>query len=242
VSEAPVSLGVQTDIASVKDSVINLVGNYNKLMAELNVLTRSDESIIRELGYLSNEEREEMRKRLGVFSGDSSLLRFRSNLQEIVGAAYFTLSGERVLLQDFGITTDARRGGGYDPARMRGYLEINETALDESLRSASKLEAMRAIFGQDTDGDKVIDAGLAFQLDRAARPYVELGGIIAMRSGSLDTKISSNERRIETLDRQLEKKEAALRNQYNQMEGAYNRMERLSNSLDQFGQQNSGRR
>jgi flagellar hook-associated protein 2 len=242
VSDTPITLGVKTDTSSVKDSVISLVGNYNKLMAELNVLTRNDETLIRELNYLTPAEQDELRKRLGAFSGDSSLLRFKSSLQEIVGGAYYTATGERILLQDFGITTDARRGGGYDPTKMRGYLEINETTLDESLKSPSKLNAMRQIFGLDTDNDKIVDSGIAFRLDTLARPYVELGGIIAMRSSGIDTKIAANERRIETLDRQLEQKEAALRSQYGQMEGAYTRMERLSNSLDQFSRQNSGNR
>ncbi|MDR2521823.1 MAG: flagellar filament capping protein FliD, partial [Spirochaetaceae bacterium] len=65
VSDVPVSVGVQTDTEAVKDGVISLVGNYNKLMVELNVLTRSDDSIVRELNYLSRDEQDALRKRLG---------------------------------------------------------------------------------------------------------------------------------------------------------------------------------
>jgi flagellar hook-associated protein 2 len=238
VSDFPVSLGVQTDTESVKESIITLVGNYNRLMVELNILTRNDESIIRELSYLNKDEQDELRKRMGAFSGDSTLLRFKSSLQEIMTASYQTGGGERFTLNNFGITTDARRSGSYDPTKMRGYLEIDENVLNESLRS--NLPKMRQVFGLDTDGDKIVDTGVGFALDRAARPYVELGGIIAMRSSSIDTRVSASERRIESIDKQLEAKEASLRSQYGQMEGAYTRMERLSNSLDQFGRQNSG--
>ncbi|MDR2600954.1 MAG: flagellar filament capping protein FliD [Spirochaetaceae bacterium] len=235
VSDSPVLIDVQTDKESVKDAVITLVGGYNRLMVELNVLTRNDESIIRELTYMNSEEQNELRKRLGGFAGDSSLLRFRTNLQEIMTSPYNSSSGETLFLGDFGINTDVRRSGGYDPSKMRGYLEIDEKLLDESINS--NIGNLRQIFGLDTDGDKIIDSGIGRAIDSAVRPYVELGGVIAARTGSIDSKIAASERRIETIDKQLEKKEASLRSQYGQMESAYDRMEKLSNSLDQFGKQ-----
>jgi flagellar hook-associated protein 2 len=207
-------------------------------MVELNVLTRSDDSIVRELNYLSRDEQDALRKRLGVFAGDTALLRFKTALQDVIGAPYRGSNGDPILLNSFGISTDARRGGSYDPTKMRGYLEIDEKALDESLRT--RLSQLREVFGLDTDGDKIIDTGLAYELDRAARPYVELGGIIAMRSGNLDSRITANERRIEGMDKKLDAKETQLRTQYGKIEGAYTRMERLSNSLEQFGKQGGG--
>ncbi|GHV84385.1 hypothetical protein AGMMS50212_17250 [Spirochaetia bacterium] len=140
------------------------------------------------------------------------------------------------MLQAFGISTDARRSGSYDPAKLRGYLEIDEKALDEALQT--RMTALQQIFGRDSDGDLIIDTGLAYSLDNTVRPYVELGGIIAGKTGTIDSRISANTKRIETMDRQLANKEQSLRTQYGQIEGAYNRMERMSNSLDSFNQQN----
>jgi flagellar hook-associated protein 2 len=72
---------------------------------------------------------------------------------------------------------------------------------------------------------------------------VETGGIISLKTSTIDSRLGQDQRRIETLDRQLASKEAALKSQYGQMEGAFNRMERMSSSLDQFSQQanNNGR-
>jgi flagellar hook-associated protein 2 len=39
VSERPVELNIRTDIEGIKDAIISFVGNYNRLMAEINVLT-----------------------------------------------------------------------------------------------------------------------------------------------------------------------------------------------------------
>jgi flagellar hook-associated protein 2 len=239
-SETPVSLGVEADSEAVKEAVITLVGNYNRLMAELNVLTRNDESIIKELTYLSDSEQEELRGRLGVFSGDGDLARFRGRLQQIMTSPYADADGREHLLSSFGIMTDARRGGGYDPSKMRGYLEINEQAFDEALKT--NMDTLRQIFGRDSDGDLIVDTGLAYTLNQAVQPYTGLGGIIATKTAGIDSRIASNDRRIETLDRQLSDKEQTLKVQYGELEGAYTRMERLSNSLEQLGKQTNSNR
>jgi flagellar hook-associated protein 2 len=241
-SELPVNLQVENDTKLVKDTVINLVYSYNELMKELNVLTRTDERVINEISYLKEEERAEYKARLGTLAGDSSIQKLRSDLIAIANAPYQSAADGTVMLANFGISTDARRAGagaGYDPSRLRGYLEINEGALDEAI--ASQFEGLRELMGRDTDGDLIIDSGVAFSLNRAVRPFVEVGGIIAGKTAGIDARVAADNRRIESIDRQLTRKEADLRRQYGQMEDAYNRMERMSNSLENFGAQNSPR-
>jgi flagellar hook-associated protein 2 len=243
VSDRPVTLNIQPDREGVKDAIISLAGNYNRLMAEINVLTRNDNRIIEELSYLSAEEQEAMRKRQGVFSGDSTLNQFKNTLQRAASSPYPT-SEERdlALLAQIGVGTDVRRSGGgtYDPSRLRGYLEIDEKALDAAI--AAKLPAIQQLFGSDTNGDLIIDSGIAYMVDTLAKPFVESGGFIALKTGTIDSRISQDRRRIDTMDRQLAAKEAALKMQYGQMEAAYNRMERMSTSIDQFNQQNNNGR
>ncbi|MDR1238648.1 MAG: flagellar filament capping protein FliD [Treponema sp.] len=243
VSDRPVTLGIQPDREGVKDAIISLAGNYNRLMAEINVLTRNDSRVIEELTYLSADEREEMTKRLGTFSGDSTLNQFKNTLQRAASSPYPT-SAERelALLAQIGVGTDVRRSGGgtYDPSRLRGYLEIDEKALDAAL--AAKLPAIQQLFGSDSNGDLIIDSGIAYMVDSLSRPFVESGGFISLKTGTIDSRISQDQRRIATMERQLAAKEAALKIQYGQMEGAYNRMEQMSSSLDNFVQQNNNNR
>ncbi|GHT97376.1 flagellar hook-associated protein 2 [Spirochaetia bacterium] len=240
-SEKPVKLGVVPDRESIKDAVISLVANYNRLMAEVNVLTRNDETIITELSYLSSDEQESLRERMGVFSGDTTLNQFKSALQRAMTAPYPTTTDQDLsMLAQIGIGTDVRRAGassGYDAARLRGYLEIDEKVLDEALET--KLPAIQQLFGLDTDGDLIVDSGIAYAMDRLAQPYVQTGGLITLKTGTIDSKISQDQKRIETMDRQLAAKEATLKSQYSQMESAYSRMESMSTSLDNFSQQSN---
>jgi flagellar hook-associated protein 2 len=242
-SDDPVRLSVEPDREGVKDALIAMVGNYNRLMAEINVLTRNDDHVIQELNYLSAEEQTDMKKRLGVFAGENSLIQFKNTIQRSTGAPYPTMAEQELsLLSQIGIGTDVRRAGsttGYDPSRLRGYLEIDEKALDAAL--ADKLMAIQQLFGTDTDGDLIVDSGVAHNIDVLTKPYVETGGIVSLKTGTIDSKINQEQRRITTLDRQLEAKEASLKKQYGQMESAFTRMERMSTEIEQRLRVNNGR-
>ncbi|MDR0456742.1 MAG: flagellar filament capping protein FliD [Treponema sp.] len=241
VSDRPERLGVQPDREGVKDSIIALVGNYNRLMAELNILTRIDDRLVDELAYLDKDEADAMRKRLGAFSGDATLTQFRANLLRAVSSPYPTDEEQDLsMLAQIGVSTNTRGSGGYNPARLRGYLEIDEKVLDTAMEQ--RLPAIRQLFASDTDGDLLADTGVAFNLDALTRPLVDKGGLISLKTGTIDSKISQDKRRIDTMERQLAAKESDLKVQYGRMENAYARMEKMSSSLDNFSRQNGNNR
>jgi flagellar hook-associated protein 2 len=243
VSDRPVQVEIRPDREAVKNALISMVGNFNRLMAEINVLTRADARVIDELGYLGADEAAEMRKRLGAFSGDSTLLQLKNGLQQAAAAPYPTdEERELAFLAQIGISTNTRSSGGasYDPSRLRGYLEIDEKTLDAAIET--KLPAIRQLFGSDTNGDLITDTGVAYNLETMSKPFVDTGGIITLKTGTLDSRVSQDRRRIDTMERQLAAKEAELKLQYGRMEGAYARMEQMATSLDNFSRRNSGDR
>jgi flagellar hook-associated protein 2 len=253
VSDKPVELKITSNVEAVKEAVISFVGNYNRLMAEINVLTArslsagvdqktiADDTILNELTYLSADERTEMKSRLGTFNGDITLNNLKNNLMRIVTAPYPTsLERELTLLAQIGISSNASRTSGYNPSQLRGYLEIDEKTLDSALET--KMPAIKELFAIDTTGDLLADSGIAINVDTLVKPFVETGGIISLKTNTIDSRINQDEKRIANLDRQLAAKEQDLRVQYARMESAYSRMEQMSNSLDNFNQQNRGNR
>ena len=257
VSERPERLEIQTDREGVKNAIISLVANYNRLMAEINVLTAkriastsgaeaktmADDSIIRELTYLTADEAAAMRERLGAFNGEGTITQLKDNLRRAVSVPYPTDDGrELALLAQIGIGTNVNGSGGmsYSASQMRGYLDIDEKKLNTAIER--QLPAVRQLFGSDTDGDLLADTGIAFNIDTISRPFLDRGGIISLKTGAIDSKISQDKRRIETMERQLIAKEADLKIQYSRMESAYARMEQMSSALDNFSQRNNNSR
>ncbi|MCL2608910.1 MAG: flagellar filament capping protein FliD [Treponema sp.] len=235
--DRPVRLDVRTDRELVKESIIQLVGNYNRLMAELNVLTRNDPSLITELTYLSREESEEMKEKLGAFSGDSTLAQLRNGLTRATSSPFPTQAGRELsMLAQIGISTNARGTAGFDPTKLRGYLEIRESTLDAALEN--NLQAVRQLFGWDTTGNLIVDSGVAFTLSTISRPFVETGGIISLKTGTIDSRIRQDTQRLATIDRQLAAREVELRMQFTQMESAFSQMEQTSARFDSLNNSN----
>jgi flagellar hook-associated protein 2 len=236
-SSRPVELEVRPDTEAVKNSIISFVGHYNQLLTDIQVLTRNEEAIVENLGYLTEEEREAFMEKLGTLQGDITLNQLKNRLQRIMmDPQPAAEEGGIILLAEMGISTDASGpGGGINPNQLRGYLEINEKSLDSVLES--RIEEIRSFFGRDANGDLVTDTGLAYTVEQNVTPYTRSGGIISTRLRNIDQQIERTDDNIETVQERLDRKEAELELQYSQMEGALEELQRNSQALDNLNTQ-----
>lgn len=239
VPEKNVKLKIEPDRKTAKETIIKFVGEYNRLMAELNILSRNDDKVISELDYFTEDETKKAKEHLGLMQGDFTISQFKNTLQRVMTNGYATSKGKELsLLSQIGVTTDSRQSGaGFDASKLRGYLEIDEGALDKAL--AGEIPPISQLFGFDSDGDLLVDTGAAFSMDTLIKPYTETGGLISVKTGTIDTQITSQKKQIETLDKQLIAKEADLKRKYGMMESSLNQMEQTSNSITNFSK-NSG--
>ena len=241
-TEKTATLSVKPDTDASKQALIDFVGKYNQAVAEINILSQDKEDIINELEYLSDDEKEKEHEKLGMFLTEFSLTSIKSNMSNIISGDYrFSDSAEVTMLNQLGISTNASGfSGSYSQSRLRGYLEIDEKKLDSALEN--HLDDIKSLFGYDSDGDLIIDSGIAFKLDKQIGAYTQTGGILALKTSSLDTKIKSSEKRITTLENQLAETEANLRIKYGQMEGSLNSLEGQQNAISNFTKQQQNNR
>ena len=233
------TIDITSDKESAKSSLIEFVGRYNQVIAEMTILSENKPEIVSELDYLSDSEKEDAEARLGMFQNDFSLTNGKSSLRSIVSANYRWADDATItMLNQIGISSRASGStGGYTASQLRGYLEIDEKKLDQSLDE--KMDEIKNLFGYDTDGDLVIDSGIGYSIDRQLTSWVQSGGIIAGKSAGIDTKIKASETNIRRLESQLASKEAQLKNKYGQMEGTLNNLNAQSTTITNFA--NGGR-
>jgi flagellar hook-associated protein 2 len=238
-SSQEVNLSVEPDREGIKNSIIEFVYHYNRLLTELNILTRNNESIVEEITYFGEDEREAALERLGMMQGDSSLRMMQSSLQTALMNAYPTSSDSNIrLLHQIGISTNTQGAAAtFNASRLRGYLELNETVFDNALEN--NLQAVKKLFGSDSDGDMVVDTGAAHAVDTLIRPYVQTGGFIAARVATIEGQVERTNEDISSYNRHLEDYEQRLKEEFGRMEGALESLEESSRTLDSFGQ-NSG--
>jgi len=237
---APATVKVTPDYESIKEGMIQFVGNYNRFLVDLLTLTSRNESVINEATYLTDTEREELRKNIGKLQGDVTLTQLRSSLQRILMDGYPTGNPALSLLHQAGISTNASgsTGGNPEASRLRGYLEINEAKLDQVMRE--NLNQIKNLFGVDTNGDLVIDNGAAYKIEEYLKPYLQTGGFLPARVTNLDSNIARQDREINEYNNYLVRYEQDLKRKYGAMEGALNRMESTGQAIDNFSRQNGG--
>lgn len=232
-SEEKVKLSIRYDTEAMKEAIITFVGNYNRLITEIDILTRADSAIVEAAVYLDDDGKEKALERLGILNGDTTLMQLKSALQTLVMNAYKTSGGqEMALLAQIGISTNARSGSGIDKTLLRGYLQIDEDKLDAMLKS--RPEWVRELFGNDLDGDLVIDSGVGFAMDARIKPYVTTGGIIGTRLSTLDSQMVRKQTEITNFQRHLEDFEQQLRTKYGNMQALIEQLEKSRKQLENF--------
>jgi len=237
-----VQLKIEPDTEHAKDQLINFVYRYNELITRLAILTNSDSTntaIIDEKENYTDEQREEAIEQLGLFRGEYSLVRLKNAMQSIVSSPYETSAGRDLsLLKQLGISTnETGTGGATDMSRLRGYLEINEETLDQALKENQA--AIRDLFGMDTDGDLIIDSGVAKKLDEQLVAYTQTGGFYSTKISRIDYDIESKNDDISDYKDRLASYEQNLKRKYGNMEAMLNQLEASGNSIDNFNKQNS---
>ena len=238
-SPSPVQLAITHDVEGIKKQIVNLVGSYDGIITDIDVLTRKDDTVITDASYLSEDEKTKAKANLGLMVGDLSLQQLKGSMQNVMMNPYPTSLGRELsLLAQVGISTDTRSPGSasIDRTRLRGYLEVDEPKLAAAI--AQHAEALKQLFGNDTTGDLVVDSGVAFRLDALLRPYVQTGGILPQRVSTLDSQIAASNRDIADYKVKLDDYQAELKKKYAQMGSALDNMQHNSQSIQNFNKQN----
>lgn len=236
-TEKTATIDIKPNTEAAKNAIIQFIGKYNQLVAEINILIQNKPEIVSELEYFTEDEKESAMERLGRFQGEFSLSNEKTTLQRIINTSYTSSDDNTIkLLAQLGISSrSGTSSGSISQSQMRGYLEINEKQLDEILEN--DIQNARLLFGFDSDEDMVIDNGLAYQLDKNLQSYVQIGGILASKTRNIDSQIKNTENQIKKLETQIATKEIDLKRKYGQMEATLNSLESQSSTINNFNKQ-----
>ena len=96
------------------------------------------------------------------------------------------------------------------------------------------MEGVKTFFGYDSDGDIIIDDGLAFSIYEYLNPYTQRGGIFFTKMTGVEDKIKISEKKIVAYDKKLSQKETELKRKYGAMEGTLKSLSKQSDAISNF--------
>lgn len=237
-SDEEVDLSIEPDRELSKESLIEFVFQYNNVITRILILSQDNPDVVDEIEYFTDEERDQAMEDLGDLRADLTLMQIKNRLQSIVTSPYETRAGNALsLLTQLGISSNETGGGGFNAAKLRGYLEINEGKLDQALNG--DILAIKELFGMDSDGDLLMDSGAGVQLDNYLKAFTQTGGILTLKTDRLDREIDEQNDDIDDFKTYLEDYEQELKIEYGNMEGMLNQLESSSKSLDNMFNSNN---
>ena len=111
----------------------------------------------------------------------------KNRLQQIINNSYDIQSPNQIsMLFQLGIGSNLSAYSGYSASKMRGYLEIDENKLNDSVQN--HIEDLEKIFGYDTNNDYITDNGIAYLLNQYLASFSKQGGIIDGKELKMEVK------------------------------------------------------
>lgn len=228
-----VTLRILNDVENVKNDIIYFVGRYNQLMRKLIIYSNTDEKLLKDIAFESQEDETEARENLGALSGNFSLTRFLSSLERTLVQQYSNSVDQRISsLNAIGIKQNFSENNASRVSNR--YLNIDEAKLNRVLES--NFDAVRVLFSADRDTDVEIDYGIAFFSYNLLEEYVQINGMVDQRTNRLANEIKTRERSVNSYLARLERSEANLRRKYSKMEQSLYELEQTQKSLNLFSE------
>lgn len=220
-TEKEETIKVERNYEKIVESIGKMLKNYNELIELINKET-----------FASSIEEER-----GKFSVDYGLITLGSKLRTIAMNSYQTKYGNELsLLSQIGISTNVSGTYQMNKEKLKGLLEINENLFVEMLNKYP--DGVKELFGKDTNGDFIVDSGVAYEMYNLLRGYSITGqGFFDTRSKGLDEQIARSEKEIKDYQTQLEKEEKDLKQKFFKMEKAMEELEKNTKKIDNFNKQ-----
>ncbi len=227
-SDKAITLNVDYDYEKITKKIIDLIESYNDALKYINEKTK-----ISATGSLTEKNK------VGILSGDITVEGIKSKLQMIMMNPYPTEKGKKLsLLAQIGISM-GKSGSNWSDIKG-GYLQVDEDKFIDAFKKYP--DAIKELFGSDTNKDMIIDNGVAYKLDKVLKGYTDPhGGIITYKIKNTDTEIKDQDKKIEDWNEHLEEYRKTLERKFTTMQEALHELERNKKSIENFNRQLGGK-
>ncbi|MCX8029535.1 MAG: flagellar filament capping protein FliD [Brevinematales bacterium] len=206
---------VDYDYKIITNTISNLIEKYNNIMMYLSKITKP---IVdrRQLYEKPDEEKEE-----GAFATDMEMNRLKDRLRMFAMQPYQTRNTNIKLLYHIGIytkdiSTKLDFGSDLWEYVRKGILTFDVEKFN--MKIAEDIMAVNDVFGYDTNGDKIVDAGFAYNLVAMSDEYTKVGGILANKKKQIDNVIKSNREMYAKFQDKLEDYRVSLEKKFGKLQ------------------------
>ncbi|UGQ16958.1 flagellar filament capping protein FliD [Borrelia sp. RT1S] len=226
---------VEPDYEGIKKLLLDFLVAYNEVLAEINIVNSNEDNtegkksdVLEELTYLSEENKEEAYKNLGILRTEYALKNLKARLESIMFNSYRTNDPNFSIISQIGVFTNSISSSG----GLSRYLQLDEKKFKEIIQN--NIDSVRELFAFDLNEDRIYDDGLAKVLGDYLFPLVSSGGFIYNKIRSYDLKIPNQKSVVEDYRKQYEERERKVEGELNTLDFTVKRMKEQEGVLKSF--------
>lgn len=213
-TKAPVELNIKEDSELITKKVNDFINQYNNVITY--ILEAGKNSKVNKPKTAENEEMIENEKQdQGILSNDLELINLHSKLRSTVVESYPTSLGDKLsIINQLGIST-GKWGSSWENIH-KGLLELDPEQFNSMINLYG--EKIGELFGYSSDKNKIIDAGLAYKMDKVLEPFIQGKGLIDGKVSLANLIIDGKNKEIKEKNDYLALYEATLKKKFGKME------------------------
>lgn len=225
-STSPTTLTVSSDTEGIEAAVGTFVTTFNTLVSRIGDLTKYDQAT----------------QRKGALLGDGTALDLRNSLFRTVQGRAVGAIGAFDQLADVGITVGTGGELKLDSVKFREALARDPESVRSLFTARTQIDNGTIDLGpgitaRNTNAREEFSAlGVLGQIEQMTKKYIDAaGGVLSIKSQSLDSQMKLQTKRIESFTTRLASRRAILERQFANMETTIARLQSQSNSLASLG-------
>ncbi|AHH08111.1 flagellar filament capping protein FliD [Borrelia anserina] len=216
---------VEPDYEGIKKFLLDFLVAYNEVLAEINIVSSNESNsegqksdVLEEWSYLSEEEKSEAYKNLGILRAEFALKNLKSRLESIMFNAYRTNDPNFSIINQMGVFTNSISSSG----GLSRYLKLDDKKFNEIIQS--NINSVKELFAIDFNDDRIYDDGIAKMLGEYLSPLVSSGGFIYNKIRSYDLKIPNQKNVVEDYKKKYEEREKKIEGELNTLDFTVKKM------------------
>ncbi|AHH12166.1 Flagellar hook-associated protein 2 [Borrelia hermsii YBT] len=241
-SDDTVVVRVEPDYEGIKKLLLDFLIAYNEVLAEINIVSLNESSLegqksdlLEEWSYLSEEEKEEAYKNLGILRSEFALQNLKSRLESIMFNSYRTNDPNFSIINQIGVFTNSISSSG----GLSRYLKLDEKKFNEIIQS--NISSVKELFAIDFNDDRIYDDGLAKMIGDYLSLLISAGGFVYNKIRSYDLRIPNQKNVVEDYRKKYEERENKVEGELNTLDFTVKRMKEQEEILKSLNLQRQNR-
>ncbi len=229
VSDKKVKIEVIPKNENLEQKIINFINSFNLVIETINIYTAPN---LEALGVEERQLGEEFQDKVGILANENSVVRLRERLRDQLAKVYFVDKKTKIIPSMVGLTYNFNFSNPYD-------LDVSKIEFEEEKfveYNQQNPEKLKNLFGRDSDSNRIIDKGLAFEINEILANYLKPNTFFGVIEENLKRQNDSLDRALTREEENLAEYRQELEVNFSKLDNARKEQENLQNWFEGLNQ------